>query len=191
MQYTNPHFIISTFFGLGKLSSRMPGTIGSLAAFPLAFYCFKLSSIIRQFFQFNNPIIDAIAIPLICVFILFIIGTISSTRYARYIAKNDPKEIVIDEIVGQMLCIILSIPLSILFFQVNLSKQPFDLWFCGMLLGNFILFRIFDILKPWPINWCEKKFTGGFGIMIDDIMAAIFALVIYFAIFLNLIDYLK
>ena len=42
-------------------------------------------------------------------------------------------------------------------------------------IAGFLLFRLFDILKPWPINWLDKKVSGGFGIMIDDLLAAVFA----------------
>jgi phosphatidylglycerophosphatase A len=45
------------------------------------------------------------------------------------------------------------------------------------LVVGFVLFRFFDILKPWPISWCDKKLHGGFGIMLDDVIAGIFALV--------------
>ena len=191
MQYTNPHLMISTFFGLGHLAGRIAGTIGSLVAFPITLYCFKLSKFLRNFFQLDNPVTDAMAFPIIIVMILFVIGVVSTNKYSHQISNTDPKEVIIDEIVGQMLCIILTIPISLLFYQVHFSEQPLDLWLIGMLLANFILFRIFDIFKPWPINWVERKFKGGFGIMCDDILAAIFAVVTYFFIFLNLIDYLK
>jgi phosphatidylglycerophosphatase A len=191
MQYTNPHLILSTFFGLGKFAGRIAGTIGSLVAFPITLYCFKLSHFLQQFFHFDNIIIGAITIPIICVIILFVMGSISSSIYSKTLSKNDPKEVIIDEIVGQMLCLILTIPISLLFFQMYFADYPLDLGLIIMLLANFILFRFFDIVKPWPICWVEKKFTGGFGIMFDDIVASIFASVVYFAIFLTMIDYFK
>ena len=43
------------------------------------------------------------------------------------------------------------------------------------MLAGFVLFRIFDIFKPWPIKWLDKHVEGGFGIMIDDVLAAVFA----------------
>jgi phosphatidylglycerophosphatase A len=191
MQYTNPHLIFTTFFGLGKISGRIAGTIGSLVAFPLTFYCFKLSKLLRPIISFDHTIIDSIAIPLICVIILFIFGCISSSIYSKQTANIDPKEVIIDEIVGQMLCIILTIPLSLLFFQLYFATYPLDLALIGMLAANFILFRFFDILKPWPISWVEKRFKSGFGIMFDDIVAALFATLVYYAAFLNIIDRFK
>ena len=191
MQYTNIHFILSTFFGLGKISKKMPGTIGSVVAFPLTLYCFKLSKFFHKFFHFNNVIINALAFPLLLILLLFIIGTISSAEYSRYCKNSDPKEVIIDEIVGQMLCITLTIPISLLFYQAHFTNYPFDLWLIAVIFVNFILFRLFDILKPWPISWVDKKCKGGFGIMLDDVLAAIFASIIYFLIFLNMLDYLK
>jgi phosphatidylglycerophosphatase A len=53
----------------------------------------------------------------------------------------------------------------------------------------FVLFRLFDIIKPWPINWFDKNIKGGIGIMVDDIVAAIFASVTHYAIIFTLIDW--
>lgn len=191
MQYTNFYLILSTFFGLGKISGRIAGSIGSLMAFPITWYCFQLSKLFSKFLNFDNIIINSLLMPIICTVILFTIGAISASKYSKYCTKTDPKEIVIDEIVGQMLCLILTVPISLLIYQIDSLSYPIDLFLIGMLVTNYILFRFFDILKPWPINFFDKKFTGGFGIMFDDILAAIFAIVIYFAIFLNIIDYLK
>lgn len=191
MQYTNFHFILSTFFGLGKLSKKLPGTIGSIVAFPLTLYCFKLSKFFHKFFHFDNVIINALAWPLFFILLLFILGIISSSQYAKITKNSDPKEVIIDEIVGQMLCITLTIPISLFFYQTYFEKYTLDLWLMAVTLINFALFRLFDILKPWPISWVDKKCKGGFGIMFDDVVAAIFATIVYFIIFLNVLDYLK
>lgn len=58
-------------------------------------------------------------------------------------------------------------------FLITMIAVPFS-W-VNLLLG-FVLFRAFDILKPWPINWLDKKVSGGFGIMVDDIIAGVFSL---------------
>ena len=55
-------------------------------------------------------------------------------------------------------------------------------------LGAFLMFRLFDITKPWPIDYLEKRFKGGFGIMIDDILAAIFAVVMQLFILYAIIE---
>jgi phosphatidylglycerophosphatase A len=90
----------------------------------------------------------------------FIIGIWASSIASKEIGTTDPSEIVIDEVVGQSI-VLITIPPNII------------LYFFG-----FILFRFFDIIKPWPISWVDKQIKGGFGIMIDDVLAAIFAGVI-------------
>ena len=80
---------------------------------------------------------------------------------------NDPQQVVIDEIVAQSL-VLLCVPLEVMTYLIG-----------------FLLFRVFDIFKPWPISWSERAIKGGLGIMVDDILAAIYTLP-----FLYLISYL-
>ena len=93
----------------------------------------------------------------IAVIIGFLVGVIVSDITATSMGEKDPSKIVIDEIIGQWITLLIVPPNVILYL-------------CG-----FLLFRFFDILKPWPISWVEKKFSGGFGIMIDDVFAACYA----------------
>ncbi len=79
-------------------------------------------------------------------------------------ADKDPKEVVIDEVAGQWLM---------------LAFMPPTLF--GYALA-FLLFRFFDIIKPWPISWLDKNFKNGFGVMVDDIAAAVFGIITYFLI---------
>jgi phosphatidylglycerophosphatase A len=88
--------------------------------------------------------------------ILFIAGVFCSSVHSTVLRKKDPHEIVIDEVVGQMLVL----------FRLNPS------WF--LVLSAFVLFRIFDISKPFPTRRIEK-FPKGWGIMADDIMAAVYS----------------
>ncbi|WP_022941307.1 phosphatidylglycerophosphatase A family protein [Psychromonas hadalis] len=76
---------------------------------------------------------------------------------SRDMGVHDHKAIVWDEFVG---------------YWITMVTVPFSLQWAVV---GFILFRFFDILKPWPISWLDKKMQGGFGIMIDDIVAGIFA----------------
>ena len=94
------------------------------------------------------------------ILLMFFVGWICSSLVAKHMEDQDPQEIVIDEVVGQWI--------ALLFVPLNWQ------WF----LVAFFLFRLFDILKPWPISQAEQKFKGGFGIMIDDVLAGIFALAI-------------
>lgn len=98
--------------------------------------------------------------------IMFIIGWVCASIVSRKLADHDPQEVVIDEVVGQWI--------ALLFVPFNWH------WY----IVAFVFFRLFDIIKPWPINEAEKRFQNGFGIMIDDVIAGIFALISTQAIYL-------
>ena len=93
--------------------------------------------------------------------LVFILGIWSSSVASKSLKLKDPSCIVIDEIAAFLLLLILIDP---------------DLY---QLIYAFALFRLFDIWKPYPISWLEKRYSGGFGVMIDDIAAALMALIIY------------
>ena len=101
---------------------------------------------------------------LLSLFIItgFIVGVFVSDIASNNMGEDDPSKIVIDEIIGQWLTLIF-IPAEVMLY-----------------LFGFLLFRFFDIIKPWPISWLEKRYKGGFGIMIDDVFAAIFSGLILF-----------
>lgn len=190
--------LFATFFYIGKIK-YCPGTFGSLAAFPigyLIFYCCSTSHLVFSFANFSLLQAQAITI-LIIAFItcllLFVIGVYVSFLYSQYIMKDDPKEVVIDEVVGQLLTIYLSF-FSVIFINYSgltkyLSSQAINWLFLFIL--PFTLFRFFDIIKPWPINWFDKNIKGGIGIMLDDVIAAFFASVVQYAITFTLIDWLN
>jgi phosphatidylglycerophosphatase A len=101
----------------------------------------------------------------ILVFILFAIGIASAAE--KILKQKDPGQIVIDEIAGLM---------------VTFAGLPFNL---KTVLAGFIIFRVFDILKPFPIRNLEKRVGGGSGIVLDDVLAGVYSnlilrLVIYF-----------
>jgi phosphatidylglycerophosphatase A len=181
--------LITTFFYIGNIK-YCPGTFGSIAAYifstglmyvigALLFYTTAPSDVaIMNFFIFGVPIILGVTFV-----VLFIAGVYFSTIYINQVGREDPKEIVIDEVAGQLLTMILCMPSAImLFFLFNGSvKQIFLIWY----LPSFVLFRLFDILKPWPINVIDRKVKKGLGVMLDDVVAAIFASVTtYVVIFL-------
>ena len=91
--------------------------------------------------------------------LMFIVGIWASNVTSNEMGVTDPSEIVIDEVVGQWITL-LAVPPNII------------LYFFG-----FILFRLFDIYKPWPISWADKNIKGGFGIMLDDAIAALYAVI--------------
>jgi phosphatidylglycerophosphatase A len=125
-------------------------------------------------------------------FILFLVGTIFSSHYIKlHTESGDPKEVVIDEVVGQMLTSVLCFFGSMMIVKTRLvQKVDIDILnFIFVFLLPFTLFRIFDIFKPWPINYIDQNVKGGLGIMLDDIMAAIFAFVTFYTIVFNILNF--
>ncbi len=92
--------------------------------------------------------------------VLFLVGIWICDRASSKLGVHDHPGIVWDEIVGYMVTMI-AVPLQ---------------W--QWLLAGFVLFRIFDILKPWPIAWLDRRVAGGFGIMVDDLLAGFFAFLV-------------
>jgi phosphatidylglycerophosphatase A len=94
------------------------------------------------------------------VAVLFIIGTICAGAAEKILDRGDPGIVVIDEIVGQL---------------IALAAAPYH---PAAALAGFLLFRVFDILKPFPVGWLDNHIHGGFGIMLDDIVAGLYALLV-------------
>ena len=107
-------------------------------------------------------ILHALSLPayLAVVAGLFVVGSFAAGEAEKILDNSDPGVVVIDEIVG-MLITMIAVPATPL----------------TMVLG-FILFRIFDIVKPFPVNFFDQRFHGGLGIMLDDVMAGIYSLII-------------
>jgi phosphatidylglycerophosphatase A len=84
-------------------------------------------------------------------------GWWAAAVYVRRNGRADPGEVVIDEVAGQWLTLIL---------------VPPDPW---LYAGGFALFRLFDIRKPWPVGWADRRLGGGLGVMADDILAGLYA----------------
>tara|TARA_B100000035_G_scaffold292458_1_gene281121 strand:+ start:44 stop:595 length:552 start_codon:yes stop_codon:yes gene_type:complete len=166
-----------TMFGIGYYT-KIPGTLGSLVTC-IIFYFF-------HYFGLHGEIkwvLPGIQILLIFYLIFFIyIFFYSSYAINKYYKRNDAKEIVIDEFLGQ------SIPLmSFYYFIHNSSDVLTFIWIKGFTFGfiswiflSFLLFRFFDILKPFPINLIDNKIKNGFGVMLDDVVAGIFATLVLF-----------
>jgi len=194
---------IATSFYVGKIK-YCPGTFGSLVAFPIYIIIFSLTIHYQIMFPFTKieilgrQLISSWLILLIACVVLYMLGLYFVKIYLNYLENcnknsSDPKEVVIDEVVGQLLAITLCSP------SLNLCPWPSKiLHILGNPLGNiififlppFILFRLFDILKPWPISWFDENIKGAQGIMIDDIIAAIFTIISYYTIILLLINFI-
>lgn len=96
---------------------------------------------------------------LLALAVIFVVGAVTATHAERLLGRKDPGSVVIDELGGQWLTLL-----------------PFaDLGWTGLLAG-FLFFRLFDILKPWPVKASESWLPSGWGIMIDDYVAGVYAL---------------
>ena len=91
--------------------------------------------------------------------VLFVPGIWICGRTARDLGVHDHPAIVYDEIVG---------------YLVTMTLAPPGWWWT---VAGFLLFRLFDIWKPWPIRWVDRRVKGGLGVMLDDVVAGLFALV--------------
>ena len=155
----NFYINILIMFGVGNVKYA-PGTIASFIT--CMFYCYLFS--------------QKAGIFLILFFYIFL--TISSInlidKFSNKFKKKDPREIVIDEFIGQ------SVPL--LFFYMVTSFAEKDIFYFFAFI-SFILFRFFDIFKPYPISLVDKKMKSGLGIVLDDILAGLFTLIVILLFF--------
>jgi len=155
-----------TMFYLGKVP-KIPGTFGSLATIIILyifFHILNLSSILI----------------LIGLIVIFIFSFLSIAIYIRNSENKDPKEVVIDEFIGQ------SIPIFLYEISHGTEKSTDEAVmfysFC------FILFRFFDILKPFPVSYFDKNFKNSFGVIMDDVCAG-FYVVLFLICFMLLRSY--
>jgi len=159
LQLSNPIHLAAVGFGSG-LAPKAPGTFGTIAAIPV-FYLLALLNI--EWY---------IAILIITSLIGFWLCDVTT----KAMKVHDHKAIVWDEFVGYWITML---PVLMLYPEIRSGASIPVLW----VLVGFALFRFFDVLKPFPISWLDKKVDGGFGIMIDDIVAGAFAAIgLYFLI---------
>jgi phosphatidylglycerophosphatase A len=182
---------IATAFGVGYIP-KAPGTFGSLFGIAVAILTHPVSLTVVIGLGFDVPMFRGHSAPvlllvpsLVAFVIVGLIGVWSSSRAAIYAGLKDPQYVVIDEVSGMQLTLILAIvPLGLptrllppdeasvfaLYSALSLLNWKY------LLLG-FILFRVFDIWKPWPVRQLERL-PGGWGIMADDWMAGIYAAIL-------------
>ena len=146
----NSNFV--TLFGIGKLP-KIPGSYASLATVIFLYSLFHI-------FGFKANIFLFILVG------VFIVSIFAINFYIKDKKNKDPKEIVIDEFIGQSIPICLyEIAHSEIINQTNVITFYFII---------FILFRIFDVSKPYPVNYYDKNFKNGFGVIMDDICAGLY-----------------
>ena len=141
-----------TMFGLGKIK-YMPGTFGSLVTTIILYYLFHILNLSTNFI-------------LIGLIIIFIYSFYAVSSYIKNSENKDPGEIIIDEFLGQ------SIPIYLYEISHGVTKNDDDAIIYYLLF--FILFRYFDIIKPFPVNFFDKNFKNSFGVIMDDICAGLF-----------------
>jgi phosphatidylglycerophosphatase A len=143
----HPAVVIATWFGIGRLPLA-PGSWGSLAALPFAW-------VITSLLGPRALLLAALA--------LFLLGWWAAGRIVRVSADKDPGSVVVDEVVGQWLTLGLAFVLA---------PQSVAIYVAG-----FLLFRLMDIVKPWPARWIDQHLGGGLGIMLDDVVAGFYAFI--------------
>ena len=157
------NFLFVTLFGIGKIK-KIPGTFASLATALFLFFLFHILS-------FSPEII------LIFVIIIFFISLYAVNVFIKDLTNKDPKEVVIDEFIGQ------SIPICLYEIAHEGSKETDQVLTSYFFM--FVLFRIFDIVKPYPVSYYDKNFKNSFGVVMDDVCAGLYVvavLVLYMVI---------
>jgi phosphatidylglycerophosphatase A len=181
-----PHlsFLLATWFGLGYLP-KAPGTLGSLAGVIIACIFFKVWP--PQAGLSVDLVVGVAQFDAICFILLVLaaLGVWTSSRTCRFLGVKDPQIVVVDEVCGQLITIFLG---TLTFYQypgmsdIQVVTAAWAAFGHGIinwkaLLLGFILFRLFDIWKPFPIRKLEKL-PGGWGIMADDWLAGIYAAIL-------------
>ena len=147
--------LLVTMFGLGNIS-KIPGTLGSLATIIVLYI----------FFHILNLSSNLILIGLI---IIFIISFLAVATHIKESENKDPKEIIIDEFIGQ------SIPIYLYEISHGTEKSADEaiIFYCVC----FVLFRFFDIAKPFPVSYFDKNFKNSFGVIMDDVCAGFYVVI--------------
>ena len=144
-----------TMFGLGKIKF-IPGTFGSLATIVILYFLFHIINVP------SNLI-------LIGLIVIFIYSFSAVKNYIKDTHNKDPREVVIDEFIGQ------SIPIYLYEISHGIEKSSSSaIIFYGIC---FILFRYFDIMKPFPVSYFDKNFKNSFGVIMDDVCAGLYVVI--------------
>ena len=144
--------LLVTMFGLGKIKI-IPGTFGSFATTIFLYFFFHILKLSPN-------------IILIGLLIIFIYSFIAVASHIKEKENKDPKEVIIDELIGQ------SIPIYLYEISHGTEKSSNEamIFYCVC----FVLFRFFDIAKPFPVSFFDKNFKNSFGVIMDDVCAGIY-----------------
>ena len=159
----NLNSLFVTMFGLGRIRF-IPGTFGSLVTVIILYFLFHILKIPSNFI-------------LLGLITIFVYSFFAINSHIEDNENKDPNEIIIDEFIGQ------SIPIYLYEISHGTEKSPDEaIIFYGIC---FILFRFFDIKKPFPVSFFDKNFKNSFGVIMDDICAGLYVvavLVLYMVI---------
>ena len=150
------NFLFVTLFGIGKIKN-IPGSFASLATTLFLIFLFHILNISPN-------------IVLVSVIIIFFISLYAVNIFIKDLENKDPKEVVIDEFIGQ------SIPICLYEIAHEGAKETSQVLTSYFIM--FVLFRIFDIIKPFPINYYDKNFKNSFGVIMDDVCAGLYVVAI-------------
>ena len=150
------NFLFVTLFGIGKIK-KIPGSFASLATTLFLFFLFHMLNVSPNIILFS-------------LIIIFFISLYAVNIFIKNLAHKDPKEVVIDEFIGQ------SIPICLYEVAHNMPKETDQILKYYFII--FILFRIFDITKPFPASYYEKNFQNSFGVIMDDVCAGLYVVAI-------------
>ena len=157
------NFLFVTLFGIGKIK-KIPGSFASLATTIFLFFLFHILNVSPNIVLFS-------------VIVIFFISLYAVNIFIKDLTNKDPKEVVIDEFIGQ------SIPICLYEIVHGGSKETDQILTSYFIM--FILFRIFDIVKPYPVSYYDKNFKNSFGVVMDDVCAGLYVvavLVLYMVI---------
>ena len=156
--------LISTFFGYGYLT-KMPGTVTSFITTVFIYTAYEYLGYTDLKFS-------------IIFFTLLFFYSFYAVKDSESEFKNkDPRQIVIDEVLGQAMPLILLLYLN----QTNQISLQIEIYY----VLSFLFFRFFDIIKPFPVSYFDKNFKNYFGIIMDDIMAGLYSMLLIYLISLK------
>ena len=156
--------LVSTFFGCGYLT-KIPGTITSIVTTILIYIAYEYLGFTKLKFS------------IIFFILLFLYSFYAVKNYESEFKNKDPRQIVIDEVLGQSMPLIMLLYLS----QNNQLNLQIEIYY----VLSLVFFRFFDILKPFPVSYFDRNFKNYFGIIMDDIMAGIYSMFLIYLISLK------
>ncbi len=153
--------LLSTFFGYGYLT-KIPGTVTSAVTTIFIYIAYEIIGY------------SDLKISIILFVFLFFYSFYAVKDSESEFNNHDPRQIVIDEVLGQSMPLILLLYLN----QTNQISLSVEIYY----ILSFMLFRLFDILKPFPVSYFDKNFKNYFGIIMDDIMAGLYSMILIYLV---------